>query len=345
MATDAPPAIEIRGLTKRFLSTLALDGVDLTIMPGEIHALVGENGAGKSTLIKILAGLYQPDSGEILVSGRQVHPHSESVPIAFVHQDLGLVDELSIGENVALVAGFPRSGGLISWNKVWRQAEQIYGAMAVDPPNPRAPVGSLSAAGKAILGIVRALSRDARVVVLDEPTASLPGPDALHLFEVLRRLRASGTSILYVSHRLNELFGLVDRVTVLRDGRLVRSSDIGDTTPESIVRDMLGRDLELHHQSAASAARRRAVAAGREPFHRRSGAAVLRRRAGRGCWPRGPARRGPRGDRPDDLRRPPANRRNDQARLRPRASRACRSASASKKASRFWRATGSARAR
>ncbi|MBV9907553.1 MAG: sugar ABC transporter ATP-binding protein [Hyphomicrobiales bacterium] len=253
MATDALPAIEIRGLTKRFLSTLALDGVDLTMSRGEIHALVGENGAGKSTLIKILAGLYQPDAGEILVSGRRVHPHSESVPIAFVHQDLGLVDELSIGENVALVAGFPRSGGLISWSKVWRQAEQIYGAMAVDPPDPRAPVGSLNAAGKAILGIVRALSRDARVVVLDEPTASLPGPDALHLFEVLRRLRASGTSILYVSHRLNELFGLVDRVTVLRDGRLVRSSDIADATPESIIRDMLGRDLELHHQSAASA--------------------------------------------------------------------------------------------
>jgi ribose transport system ATP-binding protein len=151
------------------------------------------------------------------------------------------------------VAGFPRSGGLISWPKVWRQAREIYEGMAVDPPDPRAPVGSLSAAGKASLGIARALSRDARVVVLDEPTASLPGPDALHLFEVLRRLRASGTSILYVSHRLNELFGLVDRVTVLRDGRLVRSSDIGDASPESIVRDMLGRDLELHHSPDVSA--------------------------------------------------------------------------------------------
>jgi ABC-type sugar transport system ATPase subunit len=110
MATDALPAIEIRGLTKRFLSTLALDGVDLTIMTGEIHALVGENGAGKSTRIKVLAGLYQSDAGEIFMSGRQVHPHSESVPIAFVHQDLGLIDELSIGENVALVAGFPARG-------------------------------------------------------------------------------------------------------------------------------------------------------------------------------------------------------------------------------------------
>ncbi|MDQ0469397.1 sugar ABC transporter ATP-binding protein [Labrys wisconsinensis] len=251
MATDAPPAIEIRGLTKRFVGTLALDGVDLTIGQGEIHALVGENGAGKSTLIKILAGIFQPDQGEIVVAGSRVNPYLEPVPIAFVHQDLGLVDELSIGENVALVAGFPCRAGLISWKGVWRQAERIYGGMAIDPPDPRAPVGSLSAAGKAILGIVRALSRNARIVVLDEPTASLPGPDALHLFEVLRRLRASGTSILYVSHRLNELFGLVDRVTVLRDGRHVRSSPIGGLTTEAIIRDMLGRDLQIHHPPAA----------------------------------------------------------------------------------------------
>lgn len=250
MASDARPAIEIRGLTKRFLSTLALDGVDLTIGQGEIHALVGENGAGKSTLIKILAGLFQADDGEIVVAGRRVNPHQESVPIAFVHQDLGLVDELSIGENIALVAGFPRRGGLIAWKEVWRQAVDIYAKMAIDPPDPRAPVGSLSAAGKAILGIVRALSRDARIVVLDEPTASLPGPDALHLFDVLRRLRGAGTSILYVSHRLNELFGLADRVTVLRDGRHVRSSPIEALTTEAIVRDMLGRDLQIHHADA-----------------------------------------------------------------------------------------------
>ena len=250
MATDAQPAIAIRGVTKRFLSTLALDGVNLTIGRGEIHALVGENGAGKSTLIKILAGIFPSDEGEIIVDGRRLDPYLEPVPIAFVHQDLGLVDELSIGENVALVTGFPRRGGLISWKEVWRQTERIYASMAIDPPDPRAPVGSLSAAGKAILGIVRALSREARIVVLDEPTAALPGPDALHLFEVLRRLRASGTSILYVSHRLNELFGLVDRVTVLRDGRHVSSSPIEGLTTEAIIRDMLGRDLQIHHVAA-----------------------------------------------------------------------------------------------
>jgi len=259
VAADPPPAISIRGLTKRFLSTLALDHVDLSIERGEIHALVGENGAGKSTLIKILAGLYQPDQGEIRIDGKLVQPWVEAVPISFVHQDLGLVDDLSIGENVALVTGFPRTCGFISWKRVWTQARDIYLAMGVDVPDPRAPVGSLSAASKAVLGIVRALSQDASIVVLDEPTASLPGPDAQHLFDVLKRLRASGKSILYVSHRLNELFGLVDSVSIFRDGRHVRSTAIKDLTPDAIVRDMLGHDLELHHQSAASVRREGAL--------------------------------------------------------------------------------------
>ncbi len=252
MSSEPPPAIAVRGLTKRFLNTLALDAVDLTIAHGEIHALVGENGAGKSTLIKLLAGLHAPDAGEIRIHGRLAHPHAEPVPIAFIHQDLGLVDELSIGENVALVAGFPRRFGLIDWRRVWTQAEPIYATMGIEPPDPRAPVGTLGAAGKAVLSIVRALSRRASIVVLDEPTASLPGPDAAHLFDVLRRLRASGTSILYVSHRLSELFGLVDRVTVLRDGRNIRSAAIAALTPDAIIRDMLGRDIAASHHAPAA---------------------------------------------------------------------------------------------
>jgi ribose transport system ATP-binding protein len=246
MAPSSPPAVVITGLSKSFLSTRALDGVDLTIGRGEIHALVGENGAGKSTLIKILAGLVQPDAGDIRIHGKRVEPHPDTVPIAFVHQDIGLVDDLSIGENVALITGYPRSWGMIAWKDVWAQTQQTYAAMGVEPPDPRAPVGTLSAASKAVLGIVRALSRKVDIVVLDEPTASLPGPDAQHLFEILKRLKASGTSILYVSHRLNELFGLVDHVTVFRDGRHVSSRAIGELTPDDIVRDMLGRDLELH---------------------------------------------------------------------------------------------------
>jgi ribose transport system ATP-binding protein len=257
MVPIAPPAVAITGLSKSFLSTRALDRVDLTIGRGEIHALVGENGAGKSTLIKVLAGLVQPDAGEVRIHGKVVVPHPDTVPIAFVHQDIGLVDDLSIGENVALVAGYPRRWGMIAWDDVWAQTQKTYGMMGVEPPDPRAPVGSLSAASKAVLGIVRALSRKADIVVLDEPTASLPGPDAQHLFEVLRRLKAAGTSILYVSHRLNELFGLVDSVTVFRDGRRVSSHPIGALTPDDIVRDMLGRELELHKDTVAVAARRK----------------------------------------------------------------------------------------
>ena len=247
MSQEARPALEIAGLSKRFFGSLALDHVDMSVVAGEIHALVGENGAGKSTLIKILAGVYVPDAGTIRLGGAEVHPHLHAVPLSFVHQDLGLVADLSVGENVALVAGFPRRAGLIDWDRVWQRADEIYHAMGVMPPDPRMPVGQLSAASKAVLGIVRALSRRAEVVVLDEPTAALPEPDALHLFEVLRRLRANGTGIIYVSHRLNELFGLADRITVLRDGRRVRTAPTAAMTPQGLVQDMLGREVNMLH--------------------------------------------------------------------------------------------------
>ena len=259
MAIKPAPILEISGLTKRFAATLALDSVNLTVGAGEIHALVGENGAGKSTLIKILAGVYPPDAGEIKLVGEVVSPHRIHLPLSFVHQDLGLVDGLSVGENVALVAGFPRKRGMIDWSLVWRRAQEIYAAMEVEPPDVRAPVGALSAAARAILGIVRALSRQAQVVVLDEPTAALPQPDAEHLFGVLRRLRRSGRSVIYVSHRLGELFGLADRVTVLRDGRRVRSVAMSEITPRELVQDMLGRPIETLHPTHFASSEARAV--------------------------------------------------------------------------------------
>ena len=243
MEAGQQPVLEISGLTKRFFGTLALDQVDLSVGRGEIHALIGENGAGKSTLIKILAGIHPGDAGAIRLNGALVQPHLHPPPISFVHQDLGLVDELSIGENVALVTGFPRRGGLIDWNRVRSRTREIYTAMDIEAPDPRAPVGVLGPAGRALLGIVRGLARPSEIVVLDEPTAALPEPDAQHLFAVLRRLRASGKSVIYVTHRLNELFGLADRVSVLRDGRRVRTAPIGAVTPRELVQDMLGRDI------------------------------------------------------------------------------------------------------
>src|SRR5271170_4892907 len=247
MAVEQSPVLTISGLTKRFFGTLALDLVDISVARGEIHALIGENGAGKSTLIKILAGIHHADAGEIHVDGQLVHPHLQELSISFVHQDLGLVDELSVGENVALTTGFPRTHGLIDWGRVWSHTREIYAAMEVESPDPRAPVGTLGPTGRAILGIVRALARQTEIVVLDEPTASLPEPDAQHLFAVLRRLKASGKSVIYVTHRLNELFGLADRVTVLRDGRRVRTAAIVNVSPHELVNEMLGREIEIAH--------------------------------------------------------------------------------------------------
>lgn len=245
MVDDAPDhLLAARGISKRFGGTMALQAVDLTVEKGEIHALVGENGAGKSTLIKILAGLFPPDEGEIRFLGTVCHPHSIPLPIHFVHQDLGLFEELSVGENVAMVAGYPRRYGLIDWRNVWTSAREIYRRVDLEPPDSRAPVHTLGAAGKAILGIVRALAHESEMLVLDEPTAALPEPDAQRLFDVLRRLREAGTGMLYVSHRLSELFPLVDRVTVFRDGRRVRTAPVSEFTHESLISDMLGRRLE-----------------------------------------------------------------------------------------------------
>jgi len=252
---DIQPVLHIEGLTKRFFGALALKAVDFTLMPGEIHALVGENGAGKSTLIKILAGVYERDGGKILLEGRDVDPRQESLPLAFVHQDLALVDDLSVAENIALIAGYPRSHGLIDWREVTRQANRIYDVMKVEPIDPNRLVVTLSAPEKAILGIVRTLARNPRVLVLDEPTAALPEQDAARLFDAMRRLRAAGTSIIYVSHRLNELFGLADRVTVFRDGRHVHTASMDQTSPEHLVEQMLGRSVDLvrAHRTASPA--------------------------------------------------------------------------------------------
>ena len=240
---------------KRFFGALALKGTDFTLMPGEIHALVGENGAGKSTLIKILAGVYESDGGKILLDGVDVDPRQQDLPLAFVHQDLALVDDLSVAENIALIAGYPRrrgifgkglfGKGLIDWGEVVRQANRIYEIMSVEPIDPHRLVVTLSAPEKALLGIVRTLARKPRVLVLDEPTASLPEHDAKRLFDAMRRLRAAGTSIIYVSHRLNELFGLADRITVFRDGRHVYTARTDETAPEQLVEQMLGRSVDL----------------------------------------------------------------------------------------------------
>ncbi|MEQ1940227.1 sugar ABC transporter ATP-binding protein [Mesorhizobium sp. CN5-321] len=237
--------LSIRGLTKSFYGALALDNADFTLRRGEIHALVGENGAGKSTFIKILAGVYEKDAGEIRIDGRIVNPRAERLPIAFVHQDHAFAEDLSVGENIAFGAGYPRRAGLIDWKAVRSQALEIYETMDVEPLDPDRMVSTLSAPEKAILAIVRTLARTPKVLVLDEPTAALPEADSMQLFRTMQRLRDKGTSMIYVSHRLNELFGLCDRVTAFRDGRHVATEAIADTSTDRLVEHMLGRPVDV----------------------------------------------------------------------------------------------------
>ncbi len=234
--------LDVRQITKRFTGTLALDAVDFDLQPGEVHALLGENGAGKSTLIKVLAGVHRADGGEIHVHGRVMDPSSERLPITFIHQDLGLVDSMTVAENVALATGYPRRGGLISWSEVRRLAEDALQRMGggVDAD---ARVRDLPAAERSIVAIARAMAVTRDILVLDEPTAALPEADVGRLLDALDHLRHSGVGLIYVSHRLDEVFRIADRVTVLRDGRRVWSGAIADTDPAALVHHIVGRDL------------------------------------------------------------------------------------------------------
>jgi ribose transport system ATP-binding protein len=240
--TTAEPLLQVHGLTKTFAGTRALDDASLHVRRGEILALLGENGAGKSTLIKILAGVYQPDAGHVTLEGRPLKADVRQRPISFIHQDLGLVDDMTVAENIALVNGYPRRNQLISWRRARRQAMQALEVLDT-PIDVDRLVGGLSATERAIVGLARAVSVRCQVLVLDEPTAALPASDVEKLFRVLRRLRDAGIGLIYVTHRLDEVFALADRVTVLRNGRVVASSSIADVTPFGLVSQILGRSL------------------------------------------------------------------------------------------------------
>ena len=237
------PLLVMRGLTKHFTATLALDRVDFDVRRGEVHALLGQNGAGKATLIKILAGVYSADSGDMAFAGRDVQPGTDTLPIAFIHQDLGLVDWMTIAENVAIQTGYPRSRfGLVSWRRVRAAAAEALTIMGSDL-NPDARISSLPAAERSLVAIGRALAIKSDILVLDEPTAALPEADVERLLQTLRRLRESGIGIIYVTHRLDEIFRIADRVTVLRDGRNVATVAAANTTPSDLVRMIVGRSM------------------------------------------------------------------------------------------------------
>jgi ribose transport system ATP-binding protein len=237
------PLLAMSGLTKSFTATRALDSVDFDLRRGEVHALLGQNGAGKSTLIKVLAGIYPPDAGRVLFDGRLVQPGIDRLPIAFIHQDLGLVEWMTVAENVAIQSGYPRSRlGLISWRGVRHAAAQALAILGSDL-DPVMPVTALPAAERSLVAIGRALAVESDILVLDEPTSALPEADVERLLRTLRRLRASGIGIIYVTHRLDEVLRIADRVTVLRDGRRVATVAAAKTTSADLVRMIVGKSM------------------------------------------------------------------------------------------------------
>lgn len=242
-AFNAAAVLSLRGMTKAFGGTLAVSDVDLDLNRGEILALLGQNGAGKSTVIKMLAGVYHPDAGSMTLDGAPYDPHVDRHGIAFIHQDLGLFEWMTVGENIAIAQGYTRRRGLIDWKHMERTARESLSLIAHDI-DPRLRVSDLTRTEKSLVAIARALGMNARVLVLDEPTASLPQDEVAILFRVLRSLKANGVSMIYVSHRLDEIFAISDCLVVLRDGRVVDARRTADATPEGLIGAIIGRPPE-----------------------------------------------------------------------------------------------------
>lgn len=233
--------LEVHKVSKTFGGTRALSEVSLAVGRGEIVALLGENGAGKSTLIKILAGVYALDEGAISFDGQDAARSLRKLPVAFIHQDLGLIEWMTVAENICLTLGYPRKGRLIDWNASRRRAAKALALLDADI-DPDVRINALSRTDKSLVAIARALAADAEILVLDEPTASLPADEVARLFKALRRLRDGNVGMIYVSHRLDEVFEIGDRVVVLRDGRVAGERRIGETTPEEVILLIVGRE-------------------------------------------------------------------------------------------------------
>jgi ribose transport system ATP-binding protein len=251
------PALSVTGLSKRFGASIALADVGLSISRGEVHAVLGENGSGKSTLIKILSGFHRPDAGTVTIAGEPL-PFGHAVSsyrlgARFVHQDLGLVDTSSVLDNLAIGAGFATRLGTISMRRNTGRAEADLARVGLDL-NPRASVGSLSPAARTGVAIARALREDAsapvRLLVLDEPTATLPEAEVERLMEIIRRVAAAGVGVLYVTHRLEEVFSLANTVTVLRDGREVATLPTSALDRRRLVDLLVGEELTVAHHAA-----------------------------------------------------------------------------------------------
>ncbi|WP_247827411.1 sugar ABC transporter ATP-binding protein [Arthrobacter antioxidans] len=246
-APGRAPVLALRGALKTFGPVVALADGTIDLAAGEIHALVGENGAGKSTLVKILAGVHHPDAGEFLVGGQSVSfrnvADSKAAGISVIYQEPTLFPDLTVAENI-FIGRQPRGRlGLISRVEMRRRARELFDQLGV-PIDPDRVAEGLSIADQQIIEIAKAISLDARILVMDEPTAALSGVEVDRLFAVARRLRDAGSGILFISHRFDEVFGLCDRITVMRDGAYIATHETRATSVEAIVREMVGRDIE-----------------------------------------------------------------------------------------------------
>jgi ribose transport system ATP-binding protein len=243
------PALEMRGIIKRFAGNTVLDGVSLSVSAGEVHALVGENGAGKSTLMKILAGVHQPDAGEILIGGEAVRfarpADALARGVAMIYQELSLAPHLTVAENIFLGREPLRLGPLrvVNRREMNEGAARLLAGYGFDL-NPRALVKRLSAADRQLVEIARATLEARRVIVMDEPTSSLTAHEAEELFRLIRDLKRRGLAVIYISHRLEELSAIADRLTILRDGREVYTGAWGEISNDEIIRHMAGRELK-----------------------------------------------------------------------------------------------------
>src|SRR5512134_2066135 len=238
--------LELKDISKSFSGVEVLHEVSFALRPGEVHALLGENGAGKSTLVKIITGVYQPDKGEILLKGETVHfsdaRESRQAGIAAIYQELSLFPDLDVAENIFAGRQPLTAGRRVDWRKLYAEAGRLLESLGVKL-DLKQKARTLSIAQQQMVEIARAFSINARILIMDEPTSSLTLHEVDDLFRLVRRLRDQGTAVIFISHRLEELFALADRVTVLRDGSYVDTRSIKDVTRDDLIRMMVGRTI------------------------------------------------------------------------------------------------------
>ena len=241
-----PPLLEILGIRKGFPGVIALDGVGFKLRAGTVHALMGENGAGKSTLMKIIAGIYIPDQGEISLRGQRITLKSPidalNKGIAMIHQELNLMPHMTVGENVWITREPKNALGFVDHKALYQQTTELFKKLNIDV-DPRAEIQTLSVASRQMVEIAKAVSYNSDVLIMDEPTSALTEKEVSHLFAIIRNLRAQGKGIIYITHKMNELFEIADEFSVFRDGKYIATKLSTEVTRDDIIKMMVGREI------------------------------------------------------------------------------------------------------